>query len=435
MFTFINATIPVILAFAIYGLVKGWDVRLVLFAAALALASLALKPWIVLDAFLSTMGDGKIVGPICSAVGYAFVLKLIGADQEMVRLLIAPLRRRRWLLIPGGCAVGFVTNMAITSQMAAAATVGLVLIPLLLAAGYHPFIAAATLVLGCSAGGNLFNPGDPDIVAIVNNTAVNGGTADAVLHAMIVPELLGFIAATVAFWLLSRWFPPDGSGKPTEEAASDDRRIDLSKALLPLLPVVMLFVTLPGLGLLPWLLKYYADGLPVPHAMVISTIVAMLVSRANAPAQTKAFFEGMGFGYVHVISVIIVATCFIEAMKAVGLVQELVSLIQSSGPLGKLAAGFFPWLLAVVSGSGVAPSVAFSNAVLPEVSAGNLAGAIDLGVIGSIGATFGRTMSPVAAVVIFAATLTNVPPLQIVRRTAPALAVGALVVLAIVLAR
>ena len=44
-------------------------------------------------------------------------------------------------------------------------------------------------------------------------------------------------------------------------------------------------------------------------------------------------------------------------------------------------------------------------------------------------------MSPVAAVVIFTSTLTNVSPLQIVRRTAPALAVGALVVLAIMLAR
>jgi len=35
--------------------------------------------------------------------------------QELVRLLIAPLRRVPWLLIPGGCAVGFVANIAVVN--------------------------------------------------------------------------------------------------------------------------------------------------------------------------------------------------------------------------------------------------------------------------------------------------------------------------------
>ena len=435
-----NAAIVLILAVAIYGLLHGLDVRLVLFAAALALASLAGQPWVVLDAFRSTMANADVVGPICSAMGYAYVLKLIGADQELVRLLIAPVRRVPWLLIPGGCAVGFVTNMAVISQTAVAAAVGLVLIPLMRAAGYRPVIAAATLVLGCSGGGNLLNPGDADIVAIVSSTAEQGGKTDAVWNALAIPHVLGFIVATGAFWALSCWALPVDA-EPTVDAidsaepSTSERPIDLSKTVLPPLPIVMLFATWPRLVLFPWLLELYPDGLPVTHAVVISTIIAMLISRASPSAQTRAFFDGLGYGYVHVISLIIVATSFIDAMKAVGLLGELVSLIRSSGPLGKLAAGFFPWLLAVICGSGTAPSVAFSKAVLPELSAGDLSGAIDLGVLGSIGATYGRTMSPVAAVVIFTSTMTGVPALQIVRRTAPALAAGALVVLAIMLAR
>ncbi len=440
----INAAIVLILAAAVYALARGLDVRLVLFTAAVALASLAGQPWVVLDAFRSTMANADIVGPICCAMGYAYVLKLIGADQELVRLLIAPLRRVPWLLIPGGCAVGFIANIAVVSQTAVAAAVGLVLIPLMRAARYHPFIAAATLVLGCSGGGNLLNPGDADIVAIVDCAKV--GT-DAVWNALVVPHLLGFIAATAAFWVMSCWLAPAGSipsndtdpaiatSGPTDPKPDDQRPIDYVKAALPPLPIIMLFATWPRLGLFPWLLKLYDTGLPVPHAIVISTIIAMLVSRANPSAQTKAFFEGMGNAYTHVISLIIVATSFVEAMKAVGLLSELVTLIRSSGPVGKLAAGFFPWLLAVICGSGTAPSVAFSKAVLPELSTVDLAGAIDLGVLGSIAATYGRTMSPVAAVVIFTSTLTGVPPQRIIRRTAPALAVGALVVLVIMLAR
>jgi DcuC family C4-dicarboxylate transporter len=442
-----NAAIVLILVVAAYALVRGLDVRLVLFAAALVLASLAKKPWIVLDAFRTTMANVEIVGPICSAMGYAYVLKLIGADRELVRLLIAPVRRVPWLLIPGGCAAAFITNMAVVSQTAVAAAVGIVLIPLMRAAGYHPLIAAATLVLGCSGGGNLLNPGDADLVAILTTTAQNGGQMDAVWNAMVVPHMLGFVVATVAFWILSRWPPridsclpgnaaeTNTTTEPIDCASADEGPIDFSKALLPPLPIVMLFATWPRVRLFPWLLELYPDGLPVTHAVVIATIIAMLVSRSSPSSETKAFFEGMGYGYVHVISLIIVATSFIDAMKAIGLLGDLVTLIGSSGPLGKLAAGFFPWLLAVICGSGTAPSVAFSKAVLPELSAVDLAGAIDLGVMGSIAATYGRTMSPVSAIVIFTSAMTNVPPLQIVKRTAPALAAGALVVLAIMLAR
>src|SRR5258708_7363815 len=98
----INAAIVLILVVAAYALVRGLDVRLVLFAAALVLASLAGKPWIVLDAFRSTISNADVVGPICSAMGYAYVLKLIEADQELVRLLIAPVRHVPWLLVPAG---------------------------------------------------------------------------------------------------------------------------------------------------------------------------------------------------------------------------------------------------------------------------------------------------------------------------------------------
>ena len=91
--------------------------------------------------------------------------------------------------------------------------------------------------------------------------------------------------------------------------------------------------------------------------------------------------------------------------------------------------------LAVLSGSGTAPSVAFSKAVLPSLSAVDVLEAVDLGLLGAIGATFGRTMSPVAAVVIFTSTLTGCSPLQIVKRTGPPLGIGFLAALLVVAMR
>ncbi|MFN5866717.1 MAG: hypothetical protein ACK45R_06940, partial [Candidatus Kapaibacterium sp.] len=101
---------------ALFFIMRGMDVRLVLFSTALLLAAAAGNVFSIFDVFLARMGDGQVVGPICSAMGFAFVIRITGCDREMVRALLKPLQGMRWLLIPGGCAVGFLTNMAITSQ-------------------------------------------------------------------------------------------------------------------------------------------------------------------------------------------------------------------------------------------------------------------------------------------------------------------------------
>jgi DcuC family C4-dicarboxylate transporter len=149
--------------------------------------------------------------------------------------------------------------------------------------------------------------------------------------------------------------------------------------------------------------------------------------------MTKSFFEGAGYAYTNVISLIIAAACFVAGMEAVGLTQLLIDLIKGSGPIGTIMSGVFPWLVALLSGSGTTPSVAFSQMVLPRIA--DTTAAVNLGVVATIAATFGRTMSPVAAVVIFTCTLVNTTPIQIVKRTAPPLACGALVVLAVMLSR
>ncbi|MBI3260147.1 MAG: C4-dicarboxylate transporter DcuC [Ignavibacteriae bacterium] len=418
-----------VLGAAVYSVVRGVDVRLVLFAAGLILASLALKPLIVFDTFQRVMGDGKIIGPICSAMGYAFVLRATCCDREMVRLLMRPIRQIRWLLIPGGCFVGFFTNMAITSQTAAAAAVGPILVPILLAARIHPIIAGAVLVLGCSGGGNLFNPGEPDIVAIQTATLA---PLPSVLDAAFQPELIGFGVAVVVFTMMAFFMKPTAV---TEEVELPDEnstaKIQYYKALLPPLPVAVLLLCQPKFHLFPSLLALYPDGLPVVHVMLFFTIIVLLLNYRDISSLTKTFFEGLGYAYIHVISLIIAASCLIAGMEAVGLVQIVVSMVSNFDFTAKTISGSMTWLLAVLSGSGTAPSVSFSKAVLPTLAKINQQGAVDLGVIGAIGATFGRTMSPVAAVVIFTTTLVKTTPFELIKRTAPALIAGFIVLLII----
>jgi DcuC family C4-dicarboxylate transporter len=197
----------------------------------------------------------------------------------------------------------------------------------------------------------------------------------------------------------------------------------------------MLLVLLPRFKVWPWLIAKYPEGLPISHAMIFCTIVAFLVNRKEISDQARTFFDGMGKAYANIISLIITGRCFIAGITAVGMIASLVRIVSGQGFWGKLATETFPWALAVLSGSGIAPCVSFCRAVLPHIAETDPQGAMHLGVLAAVASQFGRTMSPVAAVVMFSSTLVKVSPIEIVKRTAPPLLVGGVVLLIIMLVR
>ena len=425
----------VIIAIAVFFMVRGYDVRLVLFTAGLALCTIALDPLKVFDAFRDSMVDLSYVTPICTAMAFSSVLAAAGCDREMVRLLMKPLRKVKWALIPGGCVVGFLTNSAITSQTGAAAAVGPILVPLLIAAGFPPVVAGACLVLGCSGGGNLLNVAEPDFLAIKRNTGV---LPDVVWRAMVLPEVISFSVAVLVFTIV---FRQKKAEQPAAEAVPatpvEEPPINLVKALLPPLPVVMLMALMPKVQAQPWiyLSKRYPDGFPISHAMILCTIIAFLINRKEISAQARTFFDGMGKAYANIISLIITGRCFIAGITAVGMIKSLVSVVSGQGFWGKLATETFPWAMAILSGSGIAPCVSFCDAVLPTIAKTDPIGATNLGVLAAVASNFGRTMSPVAAVVMFSSTLVKVSPIEIVKRTGPPLLVGGVVLFVIMMFR
>src|SRR5262249_33109396 len=121
----------------------------------------------VVRTFLATFANERFVVPICTAMGFAYVLRYTGCDQHLVHLLVRPLTHVRPLLIPGTVLVGFLVNIPIISQTSTAATLGAVVIPILLAARFSPVTVGAALLLGSSIGGELLNPGAPELRTIV----------------------------------------------------------------------------------------------------------------------------------------------------------------------------------------------------------------------------------------------------------------------------
>src|SRR5262245_54554846 len=189
---------------AVVLVVKGWDVRLVLLSAALVIAGAAGNVPVVVREFLATFSNEKFVVPICTAMGFAYVLKHTGCERHLVLLLVKPLRYARALLVPGVVVVGFMVNIPLVSQTSTAVCLGAVVVPLMRAAGYSMATIGACLLLGASVGGELLNPGAPELLTVFNETKVPTTVqASKYLPPLVFTQLA---VATAVIWVMSVWW-------------------------------------------------------------------------------------------------------------------------------------------------------------------------------------------------------------------------------------
>src|SRR3990172_6964323 len=86
---------------AVVLMVRRVEVRLVLLGAGLAMALLGGQPLAIADTFTRAMVT-SMVAPICASMGFAALMSATGCDRHLVHALLAPVRRARGLVVPGG---------------------------------------------------------------------------------------------------------------------------------------------------------------------------------------------------------------------------------------------------------------------------------------------------------------------------------------------
>jgi DcuC family C4-dicarboxylate transporter len=413
---------------------RGLDARLLLLLGALPLFAVMGRMPEMIVKIAGEMANLGTVVPICSAMGFAFVLRLTECDQNLVRMLITPLRQLRALLVPGGIIAGYLINTTIVSQAGTAAVLGPILIPLLRAGGLSPVSAGAILLLGSSMGGELFNPGSVEMRKLAELTATPSAQ---VVGRSARFNLLACATAAGAFWALStrRRKNPDGGetaglGGPTQSEEPEPVRFHLIKALVPILPILLLSLD-AVFG--PFSATRAIDGpAKILAAMLIGVMAAGLTSIQVAGKLSSAFFEGAGFGYNHVISLIVAASTFAEGIRLSGLIEILIRALVTWPAAALVVAMAAPWSLAFVSGTGIAPAVAIMEFFVPVAGRMGI-DPVRLGTLTALGAHFGRTMSPAAAVVMMSARLSSASPSELIRRVAVPLLAGGVVLVGAVL--
>jgi DcuC family C4-dicarboxylate transporter len=199
------------------------------------------------------------------------------------------------------------------------------------------------------------------------------------------------------------------------------------KAAMPMLPLLLLVLTVPQFGLTT---AWFPKGLSVLQAMVIGTIVTALVARLSPANVVKGFFTGMGEAYAGVIGIIIAAGVFIGGLNAIGSIDRMIELLKVTQAAAPIVAMIGTFGIAVLSGSGDAAAIAFNKAVLPHAQQLGMT-QLDLGNIAWLAGGLGRSMSPVAAATAIAAGYAGVGVFDIAKRTAGPAIIAAIVVVVI----
>ena len=414
----------IVVLITVYCLVKQYESRMVLFCAGVVLAFMAGDFMGPFKAFSHAMLETKLFESIVSVMGFAMVMKVTECDKHLINLLIKPLKKAGPLLIPATTLVTLFINTSITSSAGCSAAVGSILIPLLMAAGIHPAIAAAAIYAGTY--GAIFNPGYAQ-VAIVVNVAKSTPVAVVANHftALLTAGVIGAFSLLVVAYLRKENKGYELSAEKVAEDATGAFKVNLLRAFMPLLPIVILVT-----GSMNVIAAF--KPLQISHAMIIGVFCTFIVTRVNPANISKEFWHGVGDSFGHVFGIIICALVFVGGMQSVGLIKALIDLMIANPSIAKISSAAGPFILGVMSGSGDAAAVAFNKAVTPEAVKFGLS-AMDMGSMAAIGGALGRSMSPVAGGLIICAGLAGVSPMEVAKRNAPGMVLACVATLILLL--
>jgi len=403
-----------IVALTIYAILKRYETRLVLFTAGLLMAIISLQPMKAFAQFQSSMTNAGLISAICSVMGFAYVMKLTKCYLHLVHLVAKGVAKLRPILIPATTMATFLINIALPSAAGCSAAVGAVLIPVLMAAGIHPAVAAAAVLAGTF--GSVLSPGSSHAVMVADMAGIS--VVEAIQSVTVTTVICGLIGAVMLAVLAIIRKEDRGYQAEVDDNASNFQ-VNPLYALVPIVPLVLLVLGATVPAMKDW-------GLTVPACMVIGTILALLVTRTNPAEVSKSFFDGMGKAYGDIIGIIIAAGVFAAGLSQVGLIDLLLN--AATGAKGAIgAAGTWgPMLVAILSGSGDAATLAFNQAVTPF--AANFGLTIPkLGMLASLAGSLGRSMSPVAGAAIIVAGIAKVNPIEVAKRNAPGMILASIV--------
>lgn len=434
----------VITVIAAWLIVKNYQPQTVLLLAGLALLTITVlfypensilydkakstgSTWLDIFSFAKESLTTQIAGIgliIMAAGGFASYMDHIKASNAMVNMCIRPLQviKAPYLILALGYICAQLLHVAISSAAGLAMLLLVTFFPVLVRLGVSKASAAA--MIGLCAFMDL-----GPAVGTANLAAKHAGMESAIYfaHYQMPVAVVVMLAVAVVIYFSAKYFDKkDGfvpGAQSVAQAEEEGRKVPVIYALLPVLPVVLVLVFSP--------LVIKSIKIDVVTAMILGAVVAFffeLVATRDFKSCCKGlqvFFKGMGSMFTSIVSLLVCADIYAQGLQKIGAVDYLLQSVQNAG-LGftsmTLVMTALVGVTAVLTGSGVAAFFSFSG-LAPSIAAKFGENAVNMILPMQLMAGMGRSMSPVAGIIIAVSKEGECSPFMIVRRTLlPALA-------------
>ncbi len=368
---------------------------------------------------------------IMAVGGFARYMEHIGASRVLVKIAIKPLGvlKAPYVVLAAAFIIGQFLGLFINSASGLGMLLMVTMFPILVSLGVSR--VSATAVIGTTM---CLDWSPADTGSILSATTAGLDISTYWTQYQIPVALCVMAVVAVLHYTVQKWL--DKKEGHTAESASllSSARQEEEKPLPPLyyaiLPTVPLALILVFSDLLIKGVK-----MDIVKAMLISLFVTMVIEYLRSWDGKKVFqdiqvfFDGMGMQLANVVTLIVAGETFAHGLRTVGAIDAIINGAQSSG-MG--AAGMIIVMVgiiavsSVVMGSGNAPFFAFAS-LTPVVAAKMSVAPVLMLLPMHFAASIARAVSPITAVIVVVSGMANLPPVEVVKRTAIPMA-GALIV-------
>jgi DcuC family C4-dicarboxylate transporter len=372
-------------------------------------------------------GVGLVIMIISGFVAY---MDKIGASDALVSAAMKPLhalKKYPYVLASLVLPLGQFLFVSIPS----AAGLGLLLMasvfPILVSLGVSR-LSAVSLITATTA----FGIGPASAIALSAASVIEMDITGYFFQYQIPKVIPLSIVLTISYYFVNRYFDKKNNLVKPEEIGvhqTKDKKDSAPAiyAILPILPLVLLLVFSDFVNLFERAIKLDTNA-----AMLIGLFTALIFEFIRVKDAKKVihsldiFWNGMADIFKSVVVLIIAADIFSKGLIALGFIDGLVNISQGLG-FGAVGIGIVMtvmiFMASILMGSGNAAFFAFGPLV-PKIATQLGADAVTIILPMSLAASMGRTVSPIAGVLVATASIAKVTPLDVVKRNAIPFGIG-----------
>jgi DcuC family C4-dicarboxylate transporter len=371
---------------------------------------------------------------IMVCAGFAKYMDKIGASKALVHVAVKPLRllKSPHMVLCGGFLIGQILHPFIPSASGFGLLLMVTMFPIYISLGISRTTATAVIATnGCLDLG----PASGNSILAAKYAGIT--PVEYFVNYQLPLAIAISIAMTISHYFVARHFEKKCEGA-LQQSTAQTEAVEAKEADEPLPP--WYYAILPAVPLILVLMfgyfKFKGIKMDINVALFIGIFVAMIaeffrsldIKKVFSSMQT--FFDGMGVQFATVVTLIIAGETFAKGLQSVGAIDTLINSAQAAG-FGKdgmiLVMSVIIMITSLIMGSGNAPFFAFA-AFAPDVAKKVGTEAVNILLPMQLTASVTRAMSPITAVVVAVSGVAGVSPFDVIKRTAPPLAVGLIVV-------